>query len=90
MPQGNSGDLVRVLAIAASLNTISDELTGLSGFTIFEDFSVTGSGISRLDIFQLTESWNWGLDNLSFQNDVSSVPAPPVVWLLGSGLIGLV
>jgi len=39
--------------------------------------------------FSTTEKWQFAMDNFTF-NETSAVPLPPSVWLLGSGLIGLV
>ena len=36
-----------------------------------------------------TNKWQFAMDNFTF-NETSAVPLPPTVWLLGSGLIGLV
>ncbi|WP_246840604.1 PEP-CTERM sorting domain-containing protein [Lacimicrobium sp. SS2-24] len=86
-PQGDSGGQTRVLALDSSLAPISDTMTGISGFPGIQNFSVTGSGISRLDIFQPSDGWNWGLDNLSF--DSVQVPEPSSIALLGLGLASI-
>jgi hypothetical protein len=91
-PQGDSGANTRVQAFDSSAATISDVTTGIGGFSLIAPFSVTGSGISRIDITQPDDAWNWGLDNLAFTldgDDSNPVPTPATFALMVVGLAGL-
>jgi hypothetical protein len=51
-------------------------------------FSLASSGISRIDVLQPTESWGWGLADLTFTPS-DAVPEPAMLGLFGLGLIGI-
>jgi len=62
----------------------------------FQDISHTGSSLT-IEWFASGPVWqggndeSWGIDNLQVVlNSDNPVPLPPTVWLLGSGLLGLV
>jgi hypothetical protein len=57
----------------------------ISGTAISTSFSV--SGISYIEMLQASDSWAWGIDNLSF--DATTVPEPTSIILLGLGLAGI-
>lgn len=89
LPQGSEGGLTRVLALDSSLTAISDQTTGISGLMPAR-YTVAGAGISRIEIFQPSEGWHWGLDNLTFTPAPATVPVPvpePTLMLLAA--IGL-
>jgi hypothetical protein len=50
--------------------------------------SVNASGIKKIELVE-TGSDAFVYDDLSFDNNPSSVPIPATLWILGSGLIGL-
>lgn len=89
-PQGTSGADTRVVALDGALATISDATTGIDGFPVIGNYVVAGSGIRRIDIYQPSDDWNWGLDNLTFTTGaVSDVPAPASALLFGLGLAAI-
>ncbi len=60
-------------------------------------FNIVGAAISGSTLFQWeqvdhsgTTFDNWAIDNVSINNNISSVPVPAAVWLFGSGLMGLI
>jgi hypothetical protein len=66
------------------------ELTDI--FTLFSsDILATGSMLDLRFTFQLDAGdEDIALDNISITGDYSPIPVPAAVWLLGSGLLGLV
>lgn len=71
--------------------------SGVTLGTNFQDISYDLSGLSYANLDIAFEAWTTlnsevvGIDNIRLSgNATSTVPAPAVVWLFGSGLIGLV
>lgn len=87
-PQGDSGDQTRVIAYDENGNELSNELTGINEFPKIALFNVAADGVRRIEIFQPTDGWNWGLDNLSFTFGLTSVPEPSALMLLAGVLAG--
>ena len=80
---GPPGPGITFEAYDASSTLLATVLVTTSSTFQLTAFSV--SGISRVDMIQPTDTWGWGIDNLSF--DV--VPEPSTAVLVAAGLVGL-
>lgn len=80
-----NGDATPVFNAYAADNTLLETITVTAND--WHLYSFASSGIARIEGIQPTDSWNYGVDDLTFT--LSSVPAPGTLALLGVGLVGL-
>ena len=62
------------------------EIQNISTMGAWEPLSFSAGNVAYMDIYQPEDWWTYAVDDLSFD----SVPIPGAVWLLGSGLMGLI
>lgn len=87
-PQGSQGGNTLVEAFDGMGGLLFSGTTGISGFPVIANYVLPVNGVSRIDITQPTDSWNWGLDDLTFEES-SAVPEPTSLCLLAIGGFGL-
>lgn len=67
-----------------STNTLIESITAnVNGWNLL---SFTSTNISRIEGIQPSDSWNYGIDDLSFD---AAVPEPSIIALFAAGLFGL-
>jgi hypothetical protein len=85
---GSLGSQAIVFLAYDSSGTILETVNNASVFGLT---SFASSNIARVDALQPTDSWVWGLDNLSYTPNTSSIVPEPSTYaaLCGLGLVGL-
>lgn len=91
-----SGELINFIAYD-SMGTILEQLSISSSDTtsLNAHMGFSASGITKVEMFQPSDGWYWGIDDLSFSfvpqapGGSGDVPLPATALLLGLGLAGI-
>ena len=81
-PHGSSNPVFN--AYAADDSLLEAITVTANGWNLY---SFVSSGITRIEGIQPSDSWNYGIDDLTFT--LNSVPEPGTLAIIGLGLAGL-
>lgn len=90
---GAAIDFIAYDAMGAILEQVS--VSGADAGSVFAQTSFSASGIIKVEMFETSGSWFWGIDDLSFSfvpqtpGGSGDVPLPATALLLGLGLAGI-